>query len=699
MLEGTTDEANVVRRTAAATRLGHDDRSVIEVVLSRVQRIHDLTDHDDGRVAGIVVHVLETRIDRCPVCVVQNFDLITAGADGRLDQLEVDRGHLRAEDGVALVLHVLRKELSIIAGRTQRTLVMLLLPDTDRRDQRTHTDTCRAEVVDLIDLQHGVDLIGTVQNIPYLIHGDGIEAAAEGVQLDEIEVLAGLHEGSRAIETGVVHPLVRDDERTLHLAEMGDGILGQHREVVARDQLRDTMVDFRIHVVRTTREHDPAVAGLLHPAEGFLTLLLHILMRTLELCPGLMRRRADLLLGEVPLLKLLADLFKGELADRTDRILDAVRMDEDLHELVCADLLVRQCEERFHEEDGVVLQVLDVIDDVLRIGGDHRAVVVIAGIRRLVPLIWDARVPDELLAVLHQPLDVTVCDLRRIALGLGRDRLDAELVDLTCAGRGQHGPELQLTEEGRPERIVFVHVEDARDTHLATLGEIDRERLVIKHALHLISEEVRNVRLRLRLSEATLTAVTGDEVPAGTELVDGQDAVVVAALAACHAGRILEVDNVVDRKHAGLHASVSGERNILFLTRLHRTKMFVLQLITLACDQCCAEGTHDAGDIRTGDMGVEEVLEGAEDGIVIEGTTLHDDVLSEILRIRNLDDLIECVLDDGVGEAGRDIADACPLLLRLLDVRVHEYRTAGAEVGRVLCIECLVREVDHGVVQ
>ena len=174
---------------------------------------------------------------------------------------------------------------------------------------------------------------------------------------------------------------------------------------------------------------------------------------------------------------------------------------------------------------------------------------------------------------------------------------------------------------------------------------------------------------------------------------------VVAALAAGHAGRVLKMYDVIDRKHAGLDTAIGGERNILFLARLHLPEMRVLQLITLTCDQCCAEGTHDAGDIRTGDMGIEEVLEGAEDGIVIEGTTLHDDVLSEILRIRDLDDLIECVLDDGVGEAGRDIADACPLLLRLLDVRVHEYRTAGAEVGRVLCIECLMREVDHGVVQ
>ena len=174
---------------------------------------------------------------------------------------------------------------------------------------------------------------------------------------------------------------------------------------------------------------------------------------------------------------------------------------------------------------------------------------------------------------------------------------------------------------------------------------------------------------------------------------------VVAALAACHAGRILQIYDVVDRKHAGLHTAIGGQRNILFLTWLHLAKMRVLQLITLACDQCRTEGTHDAGDIRTGDMGIEEVLEGAEDGIIIEGTTLHDDVLTEILRVRDFDDLIECVLDDGVREAGRDIADACPLLLRLLDVRVHEHGTAGAEVGRVLRIECLMREVDHGVVQ
>ena len=127
--------------------------------------------------------------------------------------------------------------------------------------------------------------------------------------------------------------------------------------------------------------------------------------------------------------------------------------------------------------------------------------------------------------------------------------------------------------------------------------------------------------------------------------------------------------------------------------------MFVLQLITLARDQRRTEGTHDAGDIRTGDMGIEEILEGTEDGIVIEGTTLYDDVPAEILCIGHLDDLVEGVLDDGVGEAGRDVADARAFLLRLLDVRVHEDRAAGAEVGRVLRIECLMREVDHGVVQ
>ena len=74
-------------------------------------------------------------------------------------------------------------------------------------------------------------------------------------------------------------------------------------------------------------------------------------------------------------------------------------------------------------------------------------------------------------------------------------------------------------------------------------------------------------------------------------------------------------------------------------------------------------------------------------------------MLAEARGIGNFDDLKQCVLDDRVSETGRDIGDGCALLLRLFDVRVHEDRTAGAEVHGILCKECLFCKVLHGVAE
>ena len=43
---------------------------------------------------------------------------------------------------------------------------------------------------------------------------------------------------------------------------MGDGILGQHSHIVGCDQLGNTVVDLRVHMIRTASQHDTALAGL-----------------------------------------------------------------------------------------------------------------------------------------------------------------------------------------------------------------------------------------------------------------------------------------------------------------------------------------------------------------------------------------------------------------------------------------------------
>ena len=97
----------------------------------------------------------------------------------------------------------------------------------------------------------------------YLVGGDGIQAAAEGVKLDQIQALAVLHIGCSAVESGVVHPLVGNDERTLSVSQVGDGILGKNRKTVGGDELRDTVVDLRIYMVGTAGQYDAVTLMLL----------------------------------------------------------------------------------------------------------------------------------------------------------------------------------------------------------------------------------------------------------------------------------------------------------------------------------------------------------------------------------------------------------------------------------------------------
>ena len=42
---------------------------------------------------------------------------------------------------------------------------MLLLADADGGEKRTDTDTCSTQVINLINLKRGINLVGTGQNI------------------------------------------------------------------------------------------------------------------------------------------------------------------------------------------------------------------------------------------------------------------------------------------------------------------------------------------------------------------------------------------------------------------------------------------------------------------------------------------------------------------------------------------------------
>ena len=64
---------------------------------------------------------------------------------------------------------------------TNLSSVVLLGTHADSGEERTDTDSCGTEVIDLVNLQYGENFIGAVQDVFCLIHCHGIQAAAEGV--------------------------------------------------------------------------------------------------------------------------------------------------------------------------------------------------------------------------------------------------------------------------------------------------------------------------------------------------------------------------------------------------------------------------------------------------------------------------------------------------------------------------------------
>ena len=72
---------------------------------------------------------------------------------------------------------------------------------------------------------------------------------------------------------------------------------------------------------------------------------------------------------------------------------------------------------------------------------------------------------------------------------------------------------------------------------------------------------------------------------------------------------------------------------------------------------------------------------------------------AHVAGIGKLNDLIQRVFDDGVGETSGDILHGRALLLRLLDVRVHEHGAARAKIDGMGGEQRLLRENRGGVAE
>ena len=272
---------------------------------------------------------------------------------------------------------------------------------------------------------------------------------------------------------------------------------------------------------------------------------------------------------------------------------------------------------------------------------------------------------------------MSVSKLGRVAFGFAWDGFDTQLVDLTCGSRRKHHLVFQLCEEGIPERVILKHIQNTWDTNLSTGSLICGKRFIGKNPFIFVIEKVRDMILVLFLSKSALTAVSADVFTAAGEFVDGQTTVVGTSAAVCHGGGVLEAVDLIDGKHGG----------------------FFTLLIALPCDQSSTEGTHDPGDIRADGLAVGNLLKAAENCVIIEGTTLYNDMLAKLGSIGNLDNLVEGVFDNGVGKTSGDIGNLSAFLLGLLNFGIHKYSTACSKINGMFCKKSCFCKVLYCVVQ
>ena len=423
------------------------------------------------------------------------------------------------------------------------------------------------------------------------------------------------------------------------------------------------MVDLGVVMVGTTGEHDAVTAVVLDPLKSLLAHGLDVLVETRIGLKGSVDSGIDLGARDLgPTHATATGLCIGHTVDGEHLVQTALELG-----------LVMIGHKRVQELDVLLADLVDVECQRRGIAHDDGAVVTVAGGRILLALPAHARHPDKVDIAVDKVHHMAVAHLGRIAHALGRHGLDARLVGLLARLVGQLHAKAQARKERMPEGVVLVHVERARNADGAARGLVGAQHLAVKEQLVFLFEEVGGLGLLLFVAGTLLAAVTGNEAPAAAKVVDGELAVVGTATAADMLLRHGEVRDILSRKD-GRGAVGAG---------------------AIAGEQGRTVGAHAAGDVGAHGMNARELLKRAQRGIGHKGAALDDHLAADLLGVAQLNDLEQGILDDGIGQAGRDVAHRGAFLLRLLNARVHKDCAAAAQVDGGLSMDGGIGERAH----
>ena len=105
----------------------------------------------------------------------------------------------------------------------------------------------------------------------------------------------------------------------------------------------------------------------------------------------------------------------------------------------------------------------------------------VVGILKLISLIKKRRIENKVHFLVYQPVYMSVGQLGRITFRLTGNGFNAQLINFPVGDGGEDYPVPQLREEGEPEGIIFIHIEDPGNSHTSAFGLVCRKRLISKN--------------------------------------------------------------------------------------------------------------------------------------------------------------------------------------------------------------------------
>ena len=160
---------------------------------------------------------------------------------------------------------------------------------------------------------------------------------------------------------------------------------------------------------------------------------------------------------------------------------------------------------------------------------------------------------------------------------IGRNRIHSQFIELAGRAAGQDHPVVQAGKQREPERIILIHIQNARQADLAADGPVGRQRFVAEQALVFVGVEIGAVAAGGGFADAPLAAVAGVMLLAVGKTLGGDQTLVAAALAAM--ARIADGEGVQLRRR--------------------QQSAWLARNMALAGNERRAEGPHETGDVRS----------------------------------------------------------------------------------------------------